>query len=80
MAFPNPILFISKMTNQTSVLEMVFDNKFAKTAAAREVLPGQPVKLFALHSGHVEQIGNGTMSKAGATSGAEAIRSMHSRD
>lgn len=67
------------MTNWTSLLKMVVCKESRNTAAARRVLPGVPVKQFALWIGHVRQFGIATVGKAGATSEtqeSEACTSM----
>lgn len=68
------------MTHQTLFFEIVLRKKFGSAAAAREVLLGMALKLFALHNGRAVQVDTATVSEADATSKTEVVSSMHNHD
>lgn len=63
----------------TSSLNVVLPESFGKPAAAREIVPGAHVNLFAVHDGHAQEAGTATLSKAKKYFVNELVQRFHNR-
>lgn len=80
VTFPKPIYSFPDMLNKTSLFRMVLLQEFDNTTRASVLLPGLPVKLYALHNGNAAQVSTLVVSQHGSTFKTEAFRSTRNHD
>lgn len=71
----------SKMiSSMTLFFNMVLRKSFGSTAAARGILSGASVSLYAAHDFHAQEVGMATVSGANAIPSTGPVRRLHNHD